>query len=77
VKAEQNGPIAIQNLTKIVMPRRRLRLAEERLVPFKAVGYVAYADDRPGAFHRVSAVSLTTIEQNGIGRHGMEPVDGE
>src|SRR5207248_3906587 len=58
VEAEQHGPIRIQDLTK-VMARRRLGLAEERLVPFEAARNVAYADDRPGAFHRSSAVGLT------------------
>ena len=53
VEAEQNGAIRIQNLTKIVMARRRPGLAEERLVPLEAAGNVAYADDRPCAFHRI------------------------
>src|SRR5205823_563316 len=47
VEAKQDGSIRIQDLTKVVMARRRLGLAEERLVPFEAVGNVAYADDRP------------------------------
>ena len=34
-----------------LMARSRLGLAEERLVPFEAAGNVAYADDRPYAFH--------------------------
>ena len=51
VEAEQDGSIRIQDLTKVVMARRRLGLAEERLVPFEAAGNVAYADDRPYAFH--------------------------
>jgi hypothetical protein len=42
------------------MARRRLGLAEERLVPFEAVRNVNYADDRPCALHRISAVGLTT-----------------
>ena len=65
VEAEQDGSIRIQDLTKVVMPRRRLGLAEERLVPFEAAGNVAYADDRPCAFHRISAVSLTAFEFSG------------
>jgi len=36
VEAKQDGSIRIQDLTKVVMTRRRLRLAEERLVPFEA-----------------------------------------
>jgi hypothetical protein len=31
-------------------------LAEERLVPFEAARNVAYPDDCPRAFHRISAV---------------------
>ena len=59
VEAEQYGSIRIQDLTKVVMARRRLALAEKRLVPFEATGNVADADDRPCAFHRISAVGLT------------------
>ncbi len=58
VEAEQHGSIRIQDLTKVVMARRRLGLAEERLVPIEAAGNIAYADDRPCAFHRISAVGL-------------------
>jgi hypothetical protein len=36
VEAEQDCSIRIQDLTKVVMGRRRLKLAEERLVPFQA-----------------------------------------
>jgi hypothetical protein len=60
VEAEQHGSIRIQDLAKVVMVRRRLGLAEERLVPFEAARNVAYPDDRPCAFHRISAVGLTT-----------------
>src|SRR5215472_13136361 len=59
VEAEQDGSIRIQDLTKVVMARRRLGLAEEPLVPFEAAGNVAYANDRPCAFHRISVVGLT------------------
>ena len=61
MEAEQHGPIRVQDLTKVVMARRRLGLAEERLVPFEAAWNVAYADDRPCAFHRISAVGLTSL----------------
>jgi hypothetical protein len=57
MEAQQNGSIRIQDLTKVVMARRRLGLAKERLVPFEAARDVAYADDRPYAFHRISPVS--------------------
>ena len=60
VEAEQDGSIRIQDLTKVVMGRARLGLAEERLVPFEAAGNVAYADNRPCAFHRNSAFGLTS-----------------
>ena len=59
VEAKQDGSIRIQDLTKVVMTWRRLRLAEERLVPFEAAGNAPYADDRKCPFHRVSAVILT------------------
>ena len=72
VEAEQDGSIRIQDLTKVVMARRCLGLAEERLVPFKAAGNVADADYRPYAFHRISAVSLTRIEQIGNLRAGRD-----
>src|SRR5947199_10845481 len=64
VEAEQGGSIRIQDLTKVVMARRRLGLAEERLVPFEATGNVADADDRPRAFHRSSVVGLTIIRRH-------------
>src|SRR4029453_15509963 len=59
VEAEQDGSIGIQDLTKVVMARSCLGLAEERLVPLEAAGNVAYADDRPCAFHRISDVYLS------------------
>jgi hypothetical protein len=62
VQAEQDGSIRIQDLTKVVMARRRLGLAKERLVPFEATWDVAYANDRPCAFHRISAVGLTNVD---------------
>lgn len=60
VEAEQHSSIRIQDLTKVVMVRRCLGLAEERLVPFEAARNVAYPDNRPCAFHRISAVGLVT-----------------
>jgi hypothetical protein len=59
VETEQDRSIRIQDLTKVVMARRRLALAEKRLVPFEASWHVADADDRPSAFHRSSIVGLT------------------
>ena len=61
VETEQDGSIRIQDLTKMVMARRRLGLAKERLVPFEAAGNIAYANDRPCTFHHISALGLTKI----------------
>ena len=60
VKAKQDGSIRIQDLAKVIMARSRPGLAEKRLVPFEAAGNVAYADDRPCAFHRICAVGLAS-----------------
>ena len=76
VEAEQDGSIGIQDLTKVVMARRRLGLSEERVVPFEAGENVAYADDRPRAFHRISSVGLTRIEQIGNLRDGRDSPQG-
>jgi hypothetical protein len=62
VEAEQHGSIRIEDLTKVVMARRRLGLTEERLVPFEAARNVANADDRPDPFHRISAFDRTTTQ---------------
>ena len=51
VEAQQDCSIRIYDLAPVVVARSRLGLAEERLVPFEASGNVAYADDRPYAFH--------------------------
>src|SRR6516162_1569260 len=66
VQAKQDGSIRIHYLTKVVMARRCLGLAEERVVPSEAAGNVVYADDRPCAFHRISVVGLTV---NGLQTH--------
>ena len=57
VEAEQDGSIRIKDLTKVSMARSCLGLAEERLVPFEASRYIAYADDRPGAFYDISPLA--------------------
>jgi len=54
VEAKQDGSIRIQDLTKVLVARRRLRLTEERLIPSEARWNIPYADDRPCAFHRIS-----------------------
>jgi len=52
VEAEQDSPIRIEDLSKVVMGRKGSRLTEQRLVPFEAARDVAYPYDRPGALHR-------------------------
>src|SRR5712671_1241418 len=59
VEAEQDRSIRIEDLTKVSMARLCLGLAEERLVPFEASRHIAYADDRPRAFHYISPVGMT------------------
>ena len=59
VEAEQDSSIRIEDLTKVGMAGLCLGLAEELLVPFEATRHIAYADDRPGAFHDISPVGLT------------------
>src|SRR6266487_2386767 len=59
VKAEQNGSIRIEDLTKVGMARLCLGLAEERLVPFEAPRHITHTDDRPCPFHGISAGGLT------------------
>src|SRR5262249_43079349 len=59
VEAEQDGSIRIQDLTKVVVARLRLRLAKDRLVPLEAARNVTHANDCPRAFHRIPAVDVT------------------
>jgi hypothetical protein len=61
VEAEQDRSVCIHDLTKVVMARSRLGLAEKGLVPFEAPGNIAYADDRPCAFHRIFTVRVTNL----------------
>jgi hypothetical protein len=73
VKAKQDGSIRIQDLTKVVMARRRLGLAEKRLIPSEAAWNVANADDGPCAFHCIFDLGLTRsglCEMDGIARQG-------
>jgi len=51
VKTEQDSSVSIENLTPVVMSRRRFGLTEERLIPFEAARHVTDADDCPYAFH--------------------------
>ena len=61
VEAEQDGFVRIQDLSKVVMARRRRGLAKERLVPLETARNVAYADDRPDAFHRGRPVACDDV----------------
>jgi hypothetical protein len=58
VEAEQDSSIRIEDLTKVIMGRTCLGLAEERLIPFEAGRHIAYTDDRPRAFHDISPAGL-------------------
>src|SRR5204863_2193928 len=62
VEAEQDSSVRIQDLTEVVMARRCLGLAKERLVPFEAARDVADANDRPCAFHRIPAIGWAPAE---------------
>ena len=64
VKAQQHSSIRIQDLTKVVMARRRLGLAEKRLIQFEAARNVAYTDDRPCAFRGLPTPSLISAGGN-------------
>jgi hypothetical protein len=46
-------------LTKVRMSWARKALTEKLLVPPEAARNIPYADDRPCAFHRISAAGLT------------------
>ena len=61
VKAEQDSSVRIEDLTKVGMVRSCLGLAEERLVPFEATRHIVYADDRPRAFHDMSATKCLGV----------------
>src|SRR5262245_60625723 len=50
---KQHGSIRIQDLTEVVMGRGGHGLPKERLIPSDALVNVAYADDRPCAFHGI------------------------
>jgi hypothetical protein len=55
MKAEQDRSIRIQDLAKVVVGRKHLGLAEERLVPFEAGRDIACANGRPHTFHRMNS----------------------
>lgn len=51
VETEQDRAIRVADLPEVVMGRRRLRLAKERLVPFEATSYITYPNNRPCPLH--------------------------
>ncbi len=53
VEAKQGSSIRVEDLPKVGMGWRRLRLAEQRLVPVEAGTHIAYPDNRPRALHGV------------------------
>ena len=58
VKAEQDGSVFIGNLAEVIVVRRTLGQPQECLIPFKARGDIAYAND---AFHRWLHVMLSRV----------------
>src|SRR5215831_14091710 len=52
VETEQDSPIRIEDLSKVIMRRRGSRLTKERLVPCEAARDVVHPYDRPYALHR-------------------------
>src|SRR5215472_617663 len=69
VEAEQDGPIRIEDLSKVIMGRKRSRLTEQRLVPFEAARDVAYPYDRPRVPHR-SPIQPNSCLDRPRSRHG-------
>src|SRR6516165_8747945 len=53
VETEQHRSIQVDDLPEVAVAGSRLRQAEQRLVPFEALGHVSYANDRPRALHRL------------------------
>lgn len=51
MQAEHDRAIVIQDLSKVVMGRRGLRLTKKRLVPAEATGNIADTDNCPSAYH--------------------------
>jgi len=74
VEAEQDSSIRIEELTKVIMGRSCLGLAQERLVPFEAGRHIAYADDRPQAFHDEDYMGIESCCSNG-GWYGVRRLD--
>jgi hypothetical protein len=58
VETEQDSSVRVEELTKLVVGRCRLRLAEERLVPLEARADVVHPDDRAGALPWYSSGDL-------------------
>src|SRR4051812_33783018 len=73
VHAEEHRAVRIDDLTEVVVRRRRLGEAEQRLVPGEAARHVGDADDRPGALHRLSSGLTTRRDQWCICSVEIEP----
>ena len=52
VQAKQDRSVGIEDLPEVVVCRRHLLLAKQRLIPLEAAGNVGDADDGPSALHR-------------------------
>ena len=59
VEAEQDGSIRVDDLPKVVVGGKRLRLAKQRLVPFEASPHIVYRNDRPRALHRIPLCEIS------------------
>ena len=82
VETEQDSSVRVEELTKFVVGRCRLWLAEERLVPLEARTDVVHPDDRPGALHPYSSGDLLRkwhlpdrLDRD-LDAEGFERVDG-
>src|SRR5215472_17170962 len=72
VETEQDSPIRIEDLSKVVMGRRGSRLTKERLVPFEAARDVVHPYDRPYALHR-SPSTVMTVSLAAMARFASAP----
>src|ERR1044072_1843805 len=64
VQAEQDRSICVEDLTEVVMSRRRLRQAKKRLVPPATGWHVVNTDNRPQTFHRNPSCGQKRSEDN-------------
>ena len=52
METKQDCPVRVNDLAKIIMSRRRLRLSKQRLIPLEAASNISNADDCPRTLHR-------------------------